>query len=162
MENHMKKEIDPCNNFYEYACGNYIAKYLPDPYTESVVLKDNFGTLQADNIMQAKAAMDGMATTQDPVFKKAHSYYSTCMNTAGRSIDTFWKAAASVGGSKLTTRSFSLDKWNSDDALLKLKREYNVNPLFSLEVGTDLLNSSRNIFLVSNPTSSYVPDSSVF
>ena len=143
MEGDMNKNEDPCRDFYKYSCGNYINRY------SSLNYKDKFSTLTADNTKKAKKILEGMKNTKDPFFKKAYTYYDACMNNP-RSMDAYFSAADEIGGSDITTIGpFDRTKWNLEYALKKLKLQFNTNPLFTIHVGHDLFNTSRNILLVS-------------
>ncbi len=135
----MQNSSDPCNDFFKYSCGSYISRNLP--------YKNRFITLTKKNFLTAKSAMEASAKTSDPVFKKAYNYYTRCMY-GYRSMDVFWTAAKEIGGSPITKKGFNFRNWKSDDALIKLKRDYDVDALFNAGIGVDLLNSSRNIFQV--------------
>ena len=139
----MNKNEDPCKDFYKYSCGKYIDRYSFKNY------KDKFSTLTADNTNKAKKIIEGMRNTKDPFFKKAYTFYEACMNNP-RSMDAYFSAADEIGGSDITTVGpFNGAKWNLEYALKKLKLDYNTNPLFTIHVGHDLFNTSRNILLVS-------------
>jgi len=145
MESDMNKNEDPCRDFYKYSCGNYINRY------SSLNYKDKFSTLTADNTKKAKKILEGMKNTKDPFFKKAYTYYDACMNNP-RSMDAYFSAADEIGGSDITTIGpFDRTKWNLEYALKKLKLQFNTNPLFTIHVGHDLFNTSRNILLIKAP-----------
>ena len=149
MAGDMKKSNDPCYDFYEYSCGSYIDKYLPNRLTSSIVLNDKFSSLLKDNLIRAKDIIEGMGNTNDPVFKKAYTYYKACMS-GSRSLSPYFTAADKIGGSHITTIGpFDYSKWNLEDALKTMKLLYNANPLFKIHVSHDLFNASRNIFTVS-------------
>ena len=146
----MDKDINPCNDFYKYACGKYIDRYMPyGPYIGTVYM-DKFASLQQKNTLKLKSLMDSMSKTSDPFFKKAHSYYQSCM-TSKRDLNVFWNAAKAVGGSSMTNYKGTFDStnWSLENALAQMKLLYNTNPLFTVEVGANLFNSTQNIIIVS-------------
>ena len=149
MEGDMKKSVDPCNDFYEYSCGKYIDRYLPYRGTSSDVYMDKFVALTRDNTNTAHRVIESMGSTKNPFFKKAYSYYKACLVADGRTMDPYFKAADAVGGSDITTiGAFDYTRWNLEEALKNLYVQYNTNPLFTVHVGHDLFNTSRNILMV--------------
>ena len=149
MEGDMKKSQDPCNDFYEYSCGGFIDRYLPNRLTSSNVYMDKFNLLTQDNRNRAKEIIEGMGNTKDPFFKKAYTYYKACMS-GSRSMNPYFTAADNIGGSDITTIGlFDYAKWNLEDSLKKMKVQYNTNPLFTVVVSPNLFNTSRNILTVS-------------
>eukprot|EP00794_Sanderia_malayensis_P007514 gene7514-8349_t len=150
MEGDMDKSALPCNDFFQYACGNYIKRYLPNPSLSKTVRKNKFLTLNAQNVLDAKKALDGMSSTTDPIFKKAYQYYDTCMKNS-RSMSVYWQAVSQIGSSPVTDGSFNLQSWDANSALQSMKKFYDTNPLFTVGVGSDLFDSSQNIIRIGPP-----------
>eukprot|EP00794_Sanderia_malayensis_P007522 gene7522-8355_t len=148
MEGDMDKSALPCNDFFRYACGNYIKRYLRGG--SRVVLKNKFLTLSTQNVLDAKKALDGMSSTTDPIFKKAYQYYDTCMKNS-RSMSVYWQAVSQIGSSPVTDGSFNLQSWDANSALQSMKKFHDTNPLFTVGVGSDLFDSSQNIIRIRPP-----------
>jgi endothelin-converting enzyme/putative endopeptidase len=76
----MDTSVDPCVNFYQYSCGNYL-KQTPIPADESSY--GQFNELSDQNLLVLKtilekAAAGGNARTANE--QKIGDYYATCMN----------------------------------------------------------------------------------
>jgi len=74
--------VDPCNDFYKFACGRYAANH-PIPADESAMgptqILSNVNTQWLRGILE-KAAAGG--ATRSPDEQKIGDYYAACMNTA--------------------------------------------------------------------------------
>ncbi|KFM58079.1 Endothelin-converting enzyme 2, partial [Stegodyphus mimosarum] len=87
----MKPEIDPCENFYEYACGNY-QRFKSVPYTrnyyspiqevEVTILRD------IDKVLVMPSTVEESHT-----LRKIKRFYNSCMNVEQRNLQQNYSLA---------------------------------------------------------------------
>src|SRR6266404_486673 len=79
----MDKSIDPCVNFYEYACGGWRKKNpIPADQTSWSV----YGKLYQDNLNFLRRILEQAASNtnqRDPVTQKIGDFYASCIDEAG-------------------------------------------------------------------------------
>ena len=74
----MDKTIDPCDNFYEFACGGFIKK-TEIPSGESHI--DSYSILNGDLVKQLhKILAEDIQQNELRAFKLAKILYKSCMN----------------------------------------------------------------------------------
>lgn len=72
------KSADPCADFYQYACGTWIAQHPPVPgYTES-----RFNAGDQRNSVYYASIVQAM-NSSDPSLRNAQRYYGTCLRAHG-------------------------------------------------------------------------------
>src|SRR5271169_1428096 len=79
----MDKSIDPCVNFYKYACGGWQKKnpIPPDQTSWSV-----YGKLYQDNLNFLRGILEqagGISDKRDAVTQKIGDFYASCTDEAG-------------------------------------------------------------------------------
>lgn len=132
------KTADPCQDFYQYACGNW-RKLNPIPGDQ--VRWGRFNELAERNnyllYQELKAAADSPKT---PLQKKYGDYFASCMNTA--EVDK-------LGAAPLQPQFDAIAKLSTPAGLaalnVELSHRYGGSELFALRVEQDQKDSSKQI-----------------
>jgi putative endopeptidase len=132
------KTVDPCTDFYQYACGNWLKK---NPVPSDQVRWGRFNELAERNnyllYTELKVAAD---TPKTPLQKKYGDYFAACMNV--RLADEL--GAKPVQPAMATIDSLK-DKKQLAAMVAKLQREYALGIFYSLGVVQDQKDSSQQI-----------------
>lgn len=150
IENSMNKTVDPCSNFYQYACGGWI-KRNPIPTTSSTF--STFSKLnQKVEVILHKIL--NSSTEEKGTIRKVKQFYNSCMNQ--KKINKRGKKPMmdlieylhgwSLGGGD----SWDKESWEMEDILLKIHTEFTSSggPLFSVHVSDDPKHSNKHILEV--------------
>lgn len=159
MRTAMNQEADPCEDFYEFACGSW-AKQNPRPAARP--RWSNFDVLSEKNQETVKSLLEKViddlpATLPDPItdpFQKAAVYYRACLE-AERATDAVGidQIRDDVLGSEITWTPADDNVWSAADRtslaqVLARVHFSDAAPFFSSGVGADDKNSSLNIFQI--------------
>ncbi|GFV42440.1 neprilysin-2 [Trichonephila clavipes] len=146
--NNINEEVEPCDNFYEFACGGWLQKQLiPDDRSAVSV----FSLLQDDLDLLLRSMVEtGIKDTDSQFIRNLKSMYDACMNTTEIEMlgnDPLIKIVKEVGG----WPAVDGDKWDAKnfdwmETLFALRRVgFAHNILFSLSIGPDIRNNTRHI-----------------
>jgi putative endopeptidase len=77
--NAMNRAVDPCADFYQFACGGWIAR---NPIPADQPRWGRFNELQERNNQVLRGVLEAAARSSDAAMQKIGDYYASCMDDA--------------------------------------------------------------------------------
>ncbi|XP_036415110.1 membrane metallo-endopeptidase-like 1 [Colossoma macropomum] len=151
----MDPSVDPCQNFYQYACGGWLERHVI-PETSSLhsvfnILRDEL-EIVLKGILETEKEQDRLA------FKKAKMLYRSCMNESvieQRDSQPLLKLIDSIGDWPVASEDWNStaeETWKLEDTLAALNAHYNKKILLEMFVWPDDRDSSRHIIHIDQPS----------
>ncbi|NXL85156.1 NEP protein, partial [Alectura lathami] len=150
----MDTTAEPCNDFYQYACGGWLKRNV---IPESSSRYSNFDILRDELEVVLKDVLDTPSSNDIAAVQKAKTLYRSCVNET--TID-------SRGGMPLISLLPSLSDWpvatnnwessygsawTPETAIAQLNSRYGKKVLINFFVGTDDKNSTTHIIHIDQP-----------
>ncbi|XP_071946178.1 neprilysin-1-like [Antedon mediterranea] len=149
----MNTDVNPCENFYEYACGGWKEKsVIPDEEAGLFIFTQLSDRL---NVMCKGIIEEDILETDIEAVVKAKQFYRSCMDEAlidSISVQQITQLIHTLGGwPVMEDGAFDEDSWNLTEILIKMRLIIDKNYIFSQAVGEDFANSILNIIYIDQP-----------
>ncbi|XP_062400356.1 membrane metallo-endopeptidase-like 1 isoform X2 [Sardina pilchardus] len=149
----MDSQTEPCQNFYQYACGGWQERHvIPETSSHHSV----FDILRGDLEIVLKGVLETQQEQDREAFRKVKLLYSSCMNESlieQRDSQPLLKLIESVGDWPVASDDWNstADSWSLEDTLATLITRFHKKALFDMFVWTDDQDSSRHILHIDQP-----------
>nr|CAD7261676.1 unnamed protein product [Timema shepardi] len=147
----VNKEVNPCEDFYEFACGGWIKSH-PVPETQSSW--DQFWSLREALLLDLRELLEepGSEDEINPV-KQARALYRTCLDQDKLEVlgvEPMMEVMQRLKVSPIPPRARkpSEDKFDWVYTAGRAQRILGLNMLFGFWVSQDIRNTSRNLMVV--------------
>jgi putative endopeptidase len=132
------KTADPCTDFYQYACGNWVKN---NPVPADQVRWGRFNELaERNNYLLYTELKNAADSPKTPLQKKYGDYFAACMN-----VDLADKLGAKPIQPSLATIATLQDKKNLPAMVAELQHKYAVGTFYQMGVQQDQKDSSQQI-----------------
>uniref|UniRef100_A0A674BGU2 Membrane metalloendopeptidase like 1 n=1 Tax=Salmo trutta TaxID=8032 RepID=A0A674BGU2_SALTR len=141
----MDATVEPCQNFYQYACGGWLERHvIPETSSRHSVF----------DILRDRLEIVLKGQTDRDAFKKAKTLYSSCMNETlieQRDSQPLMLLIDSIGDWPAASEDWNStaeEAWSLEDTLATLISRYHKKVLLDMYVWTDDRDSRRHIIYV--------------
>ncbi|XP_075394210.1 membrane metallo-endopeptidase-like 1 [Tenrec ecaudatus] len=151
----MDQNQEPCDDFYQYACGGWLKHHvIPETnsrYSIFDILRDQLEVI-------LKGVLENPTSKDRPAVQKAKTLYRSCMNESmieKRDSRPLLDILEAVGGWPVAMFNWSKiigPSWELERQLAVMNSQFNKRILIDLFIWNDDQNSSRHIIYIDQPT----------
>lgn len=152
VKSYLDENVHPCENFYKFACGNYIKKTEIPEGKEEVNI---FGSVQnLVNVQLSTVLSEPSQPNESKSFRLAKTFYSSCLNETyieEHGLQLIADILKELGGWPVVEGDSWLEnEFDWIETTKKFRRMgFGTDGIFSLRIETDLKNSTRRVLIVS-------------
>ncbi|XP_022666783.1 endothelin-converting enzyme homolog isoform X1 [Varroa destructor] len=143
----MNHKVDPCDDFYEFACGGWVKQ---NPLPDGKSIWSTFGKLWQENQLVMKNILDDDTRPTNSVAERlAKTYYLSCLDQ-NSTIEALGSTPidellSQLGGWNISSSGFNVTSWKLQSAIELAQNTYSRSVFFAWMVAPDERNSSRHI-----------------
>ncbi|XP_044017351.1 neprilysin-2-like [Aphidius gifuensis] len=140
----MNNKIDPCENFYKFACGGFLESTII-PKDETQVNARSELNNKIDE--QIRTMLDKKNSNEIKSFKLAKDLYEFCMNTSAieeQGLQPYIELIKQKGGWPVLNNT----NWNETELNTKKSKA----KFFTIKIDIDVNNSTKKIIVIDQPT----------
>uniref|UniRef100_A0ACB8EDW5 Membrane metallo-endopeptidase-like 1 n=1 Tax=Sphaerodactylus townsendi TaxID=933632 RepID=A0ACB8EDW5_9SAUR len=150
----MDPTAEPCQNFYQYACGGWLNRHvIPETSSRYSI----FDILRDELEIILKGVLETPGSEDREAFRKAKTLYRSCMNESfieQRDSLPLLEVLRVAGGWPVASTDWNITKepnWSLEERLSLLNSRFNSRILIDMSVWHDDQDSSRNIIYIDQP-----------
>ncbi|XP_068742754.1 endothelin-converting enzyme homolog isoform X1 [Montipora capricornis] len=158
VKQNMNESIDPCTDFFQYSCGNWITN---NPILPSENSRSTFGDVNKRNnenlLLRLLETNDDLPNSH--AVRKTRLYFKSCMNEDGVDATALQKLQWFIdhfGSWPLRNTTWNESTWSVFETSAKMQRDMFQTPVFKLGINTDPQNSSRFVLEIHPPELSLI------
>ncbi|XP_018009275.1 neprilysin-2-like [Hyalella azteca] len=151
----MDSEVDPCEDFFEYACGNYLrTKNIPDEKSSISQFSDISDALN-QKLRTLVESEDSSEDTSSSLMVK--QLYKSCMDTesiAEQGLQPLKDILREMGGwPAVEGAAWDHNRFDwVQNVYINRRLGCSIDLLFEFSIGSDIMNSSWNIIYIDQPS----------
>merc|ERR1711981_850434 len=153
--NSMDETVDPCSDFYNFACGNFIKEtVIPDHQTST----GSFSLVRDKLNLRLRKLFEGKPAGKEPqAYQNVRNYFQACMDTKGieeKSVEHLKALLDDIGGWPVLMG----DNWRGENfkwhelSMKASDKGFSSDRMISIGISTDDKDSTRRILEVDQPS----------
>ncbi|CAI5442805.1 unnamed protein product [Caenorhabditis angaria] len=146
--NAMNTTVDPCTDFFEFACGQWNEQH---PIPDDMFSYGTFAYAREQVRQQLRVLLEQAIVSESRSINMARDTYKSCMNKTELDelkTEPLFESLKDLGNWPLLDESWDKKNFNLTDLLIKARRDYAVDVFFQHYVYADSKNTSRNTLFV--------------